>query len=94
MQHEDMHLLDAGGALVRNADVHVGFGERSRILPPVWPVSATTVMSLACAASTAASTLAELPLVEIASSTSPGAPSACDLLGEDQFEVVVVADRR
>ena len=36
------------------------------------PVRPTTTISRACAASMAASTLAELPLVEIANSTSPG----------------------
>ena len=48
---------------------------------------------LACAASTAASTLAELPLVDIASSTSPGRAERLDLLGEDDVVAVVVADR-
>ena len=52
----------------------------SRILPPLWPVSAITTISLARAASIAAITLLELPLVLMASSTSPGAPSACTCL--------------
>ena len=39
-------------------------------------LSATTTISRSCAASTAASTLAELPLVDKASSTSPAWPSA------------------
>ena len=82
MQHQQMDFLDAGGALVRHADVHVGLGSGSRIWPPPWPVSAITVMSLARAASTAASTLAELPLVLMASSTSPGAPSAWTCLAK------------
>ena len=55
---------------------------RSRILPPALPVSAITVISLARAASIAASTLAELPLVDIASSMSPGAPSASTCLAK------------
>ena len=45
-------------------------------LPPPRPVSATTVISRSWAASAAASTLAELPLVDSASSTSPAWPSA------------------
>jgi hypothetical protein len=46
------------------------------ILPPLRPLRPTTTISRACAASIAASTLAELPLVEMASNTSPGWPSA------------------
>ena len=65
----------------------------SRMRPPVLPVSAITVMSLARAASTAASTFAELPLVVKASSTSPGRAERLHLLREDHVEAVVVADR-
>src|SRR6185369_810530 len=54
----------------------------SRILPPPLPVSAITVISLARAAAIAASTFAELPLVDIASRTSPGAPSASTCLAK------------
>src|SRR5690606_809665 len=46
------------------------------IAPPSRPVRATTCISLSWAACIACRTLAELPLVEIASSTSPGCPSA------------------
>jgi hypothetical protein len=60
-----MDFLDARRALVRHADVHVGLAKP---------------LALARAASTAASTLAELPLVLMASSTSPGEPSACTCL--------------
>ena len=63
------------------------------ILPPPRPVSAITVISRSCAASTAASTLAELPLVDSASSTSPAWPSARTCLEKMLVEVVVVADR-
>ncbi|MNH42202.1 hypothetical protein D3C79_1038540 [compost metagenome] len=44
--------------------------------PPSRPVNATTIISRSCAAWIAWITLAELPLVEIASRTSPGWPSA------------------
>src|SRR5690554_2986295 len=44
--------------------------------PPSRPVSATTSMSRSWAAWMACRTLPELPLVEIASSTSPGCPRA------------------
>ena len=44
--------------------------------PPPLPVRATTFMPRSCATCAAASTLAELPLVVIASSTSPSRPSA------------------
>src|SRR5450756_2521891 len=50
---------------------------RLPILPPLLPVSATTCISRSCAAWIAAMTFFELPLVEIASSTSLACPSAC-----------------
>ena len=63
------------------------------ILPPLRPVNPTTTISRACAASTAASTLAELPLVVMATSTSPATPSA-HLARENAVEIVVVGDGR
>src|SRR5690606_36016377 len=49
---------------------------RLAILPPSRPVSETTFMPRSWAAWMACTTLAELPLVEIASRTSPWLPSA------------------
>ena len=53
------------------------------ILPPPLPGQRDHGhVACACAASTAASTLAELPLVRSASSTSPALPSACTCLAK------------
>src|SRR5690606_8639196 len=46
------------------------------ISPPPLPVRAMTVISRSCAASIAVMTLAELPLVEVATRASPGWPRA------------------
>ncbi|CFV98559.1 Uncharacterised protein [Bordetella pertussis] len=48
----------------------------SPMTPPPLPVSAMTCISRSRAVSMARTTLGELPLVEIATSTSPGWPSA------------------
>ena len=80
--------------LVRHADVHVVLARSgAAILPPPAPVSATTRTPSSCAAWIAATTLRELPLVEMASSASPRAPDAAHLLGEDLLVGVVVRDR-
>ncbi len=62
--------------------------------PPSRPVSATVVRPPALAASNAASTLADPPLVEMPSRTSPGRPERLDLAREHPVEVVVVGHRR
>ena len=94
VQHQQVDFLDARGALVRHADVDVGFAQHARAsCRRRVPVSATTVISRSCAASIAASTLAELPLVDSASSTSPAWPSARTCLEKMRLVVVVVGDR-
>jgi hypothetical protein len=50
------------------------WSQRAAKRRPAAPVKPTTVMPQACAACTAFSTLAERPLVVMATSTSPGAP--------------------
>ena len=78
MQHQQVDFVDAGGTLVRHADLDIGFAQRAPDRPAgaaaalaALPSKATTVMSRACAASTAASTAADWPLALRASSTSP-----------------------
>ena len=76
VQGEAVDFLDAGGSIVGTQMCTSVSVSSAPSLPSDRPVSATTVMSLACAAPTAASTLPELPLVLIAMSKSPGLPNA------------------
>jgi len=76
MQREQVHLLDAHGALVRHAHVDVLRPRVPRHPAPSLPVSATIRSPSSRATRIAATTLAEFPEVEIASSTSPLRPSA------------------
>jgi len=52
------------------------WSQRGSILPPPCPANPSVVRPLARAASSAQSTLGELPEVEMARNTSPGLPSA------------------
>jgi hypothetical protein len=76
VQHQQVHLLDAHGAVVRHADVHVAGSEHAGGLAAATPGERTVTTPSSRAARTAATTLPELPEVEIASSTSPLRPRA------------------
>ena len=85
MQREQVDFVDSRRAFVRHADLDIGFAQCAPhraagllLAPPpaALPSRATTVMSRACAASTAASTAADWPLALSASSTSPAWPRA------------------
>ena len=64
------------GTVVRHTDQHVGFSHQPRELSFCTPVSASTVISLSCAACTAATTFGSLADVLKTSSRSPACPSA------------------
>ena len=72
VQQRPMDLLHAGGV---RGHVHVNLGA-CPTRPPSRPVSAIVRSPRARAACSAASTLADMPLVEIPNATSPGWPSA------------------
>ena len=84
VQREQVDFVDSRRAFVRHADLDIGFAQRAPhgaagaagAAAAALPSRATTVMSRACAASTAASTAADWPLALSASSTSPAWPSA------------------
>ena len=95
MNRQQVDFLDARRARRAGRTGGRRSGARSSPMrPPPLPVSATTRISRSCAASTAATTLAELPDVEIASSTSPLRAERAHLLGEHLLERIVVGDRR
>ena len=81
VQRQEVHFLDARGALVRHADVHRSRQRSRELAARCRPVSTITVISCACA-STAASTLAELPLVLMAHQHVAGRAQRLHLLGE------------
>ena len=89
--HRQVALLDVRRHGRGDADRRRRRAARAR--RPTPPVSATTRMPCARACSAARTTFAELPLVEIAISTSPLAAERLDLAREHPLDAEVVRDR-